>query len=147
MNQESTPSSPLRLFLSNLIADKAPANGQPPLLLQDNARLHVIDHQLFVAKCDGTPSNSFHKRHGAARWNDSFEVNEHNQSSSSLLVSPNSVVSLDRLVSPRRRASIIGAANSSVYNQQFRMGQHTITGTTAAFLASLPMDDRSDECR
>ena len=130
--------------LSNLIADKAAA-GQEPLLLQDNARCHLNEHS--TVQKPGTPCNSFHKRQGAVRWNDSFEVNEHQQSPSNLLISPNSVISLDRLVSPRRRESLV--ASSTGYNQLRKCQQEsrTMKGTTAAFLASLPMDDESDECR
>ena len=144
VNQTSI-SQPLQLFLSNLIADKA-ASGQEPLLLQDNARCHGNEHP--TVQKPGTPCNSFHKRQGTARWNDSFEVNEHHQSPTNLLISPNSVISLDRLVSPRRRESLV--ASSRTGHGQLRMSQkesRTMKGTTAAFLASLPMDDGSDECR
>lgn len=147
VNLTST-SQPLQIFLSNLIAEKAAA-GQQPLLVQDNARCHVDqEFQNSFQKLAGTPCNSTHKRQGAARWNDSFEVIEHHQSpSKNLLISPNSVMALDRLVSPKRRESLV--ANSAGYSQ-LRKCQHeskSIKGNTAAFLASLPMDDGNDECR
>ena len=146
MNQEST-STPLQVFLSNLMAEKAAA-VQQPLLIEDNARSHVDQQsQHALLNNSATSSNSFYKRQGAARWNDSFEVYENHQSpTSNLLLSPNSVVSLDRLVSPRRRESIVENAGSYCQLPMCQKESRIIPGTTAAFLASLPMDDGTDEC-
>lgn len=142
MKQSPSMSKALHTFFSDLMTDNKVERF--PHLVTDNARSHGDDpnnHQCFDRR-PPTPSNSFHKRGlGPARWDDSFEISEKSPTSA---VSPNSVVSLHKLVSPRRRSSLTTGTSGHL-----RKLHDTISrpngGTTSPFFPSLPLDDGVEE--
>ncbi len=141
MKGHQAKSKPFNIFVSSLMTGNQ--NGALPSIVVDNARSHGLveffeqnhDH----ARRPPTPSNSFCKRQGAARWDDSLEISEH-QKSPGAMRSPNSVLSADKLVSPRRGNS------STTENSPMRKRQDStrLQSGTGAFLASLPLDVGGD---
>jgi len=110
-----------------------------PSIIEDKAKSHG---EKFYCR-PPTPTNSLHRRLGPTRWDDSFEMSEH-QKSPAILISPNSVMSLNTLVSPRRRKSLIAVSSGGQLDAHGTMKPQT---SAAAFIASLPLDDHTDACQ
>jgi hypothetical protein len=166
-HRSSRSSNSLHGFVNQLLAERNEAADLSCIpVVEDNARSHGSEefHNSFI-RCPPTPSSSssLHRRQLLARWDDSFEVLEKSPptpltktpDSGSILLSsskspplpksmfsPNSVISLQQLISTSRRrrpTQELGGAGGG--GNTLRKSRSKNKETTASILDSLPLDD------